>query len=193
MKKFLFIAIALIFLTATVHAAQPVRIACLPIIIQSSMPDIDTSAEIEMKIARAVHIPLNGTLQLAEYIPTEESKQVLVDIWQKLRAENKKAKLADAIRPLARELNADIVVCPVLLRYSQYVMYSSWNEMIIDSTARAELIVYDRRSDELVDKKCTRFYRDGYHPNGTASALAKVCFDKVIDETKLHHLIRSIK
>lgn len=192
MKKFLSALFALILLTATAHAAQPVRIARLPIIIQSAMPDLDTRTELEMKIARAVHVPLNKTLQLVEYIPVDDSKQALSDIWQSLRAQNKKAKLADAMRPLAEKLNADIVVCPVLLRYSQYEM-PAWDETIINSTARAELLVYDRRNDELVDKKNSQTYHNGYHPLGTASALAKVCFDNVIDATQLRHLIMAIK
>ena len=193
MKKFFTALFALILLTATAHAAQPVRIARLPILIQSAMPDIDTRTELEMKIARAVHIPLNNTLQLAEYIPTQESAQVLSDLWQQLRAQNKKAKLADAMRPLARALDADIIVCPVLLRYSQNVVnYSGWGETVIDSNARAELIVYDRRTDNLIDKKSSRMYHDSYHPQGTASALAKTCFDKVIDATQLRHLIMAL-
>ena len=192
MKKFFTALFALILLTATAQAAEPVRIARLPILIQSAMPDVDTRTQLEMKIARAVHIPLNDTLQLAEYIPTQESTQILSDLWQQLRAQNKKAKLADAMRPLARALDADIIVCPVLLRYSQYSA-PAWDEMIINSYARAELIVYDRRTDELIDKKSSRMYHDSYHPQGTASALAKICFDNVIDATKLRHLIMAIK
>ena len=194
LKKFLTALFALILLATTAQAAEPVRIARLPILIQCKMPDVDTRTELETKIARAVHIPLNNTLQLAEYIPTQESAPILSDLWQQLRAQNKKAKLADAMRPLARALDADIIVCPVLLRYSQNVInYSGWDETVIDSNARAELIVYDRRTDTLVDKKSSRMYHDSYHPRGTASALAKICFDNVIDATKLRHLIMAIK
>lgn len=98
------------------------------------------------------------------------------------------------MRPLARQLDADIIVCPVLLRYSQHVVnYFGWDGTIIDSTARAQLIVYDRRTDELIDKKAAQMYHDSYHPRGTASALAKICFDNVLDATKLRQRIRDIK
>ena len=193
MKKFLPALLVLILLTATAHAATtPVRIARLPIIFQSTIPDLETRTELEMKIARAVHIPLNKTLNYAEYLPTKDCTQALSDIWQRLRAENKKSKLADAMRPLAAALDADIVVCPVLLRYSQYEM-NGWDEVILNSTARAELIVYDRRTDALVDKKFSQMFNEPYHPRGTASALAKFCFDKVIDATHLRNLIMSIR
>ena len=192
MKKFLTALFALILLTATAQAAEPVRIARLPIIIQSAIPDVETRAELEMKIARAIHIPLNKTLNYAEYIPTENSTQALSDIWQRLRAANKKAKLADAMRPLAAELNADIIVCPVLLHYSQHST-PAWDEMILYSTARAELIVYDRRTDKLADEKASQTFNDSYHPRGTAAELAKFCFDNVIKATKLRQLIMDIR
>ena len=194
MKKFLFVILTLILFTATAQAAAvPVRIARLPIIFQSTVPDRNTCAELEVKIARAVHVPLNRTLRIVEYIPAKESQQALSYIWQDMRAKNKKAKLADAMRPLAQILNADIVVCPVLLRYSQNSTFSVWGETIIDSQARAELIVYDRRTDTLIDKKSTQMYHDSYHPLGTASTLAKICFDRVINETNIRQLIRAIK
>ena len=192
MKKFFTALFALILLTVTAHAAQPVKIARLPIIIQSAMPDADTRAELEMKIARAVHIPLNGTLQLAEYLPSEDSARILSDLWQKLSTADKRAKLADVMKPLAAELDADIIVCPVLLRYSQYAV-PAWDETILHSDARVELIVYDRRTDTLTDKKAAQMFHESYHPRGTASALAKICFDNVIDATKLRNLIRAIK
>lgn len=194
MKIFPYALLLLIVFAATAQAsAVPVRIARLPIIFQSTVPDRDTCAELEVKIAKAVYIPLNKTFPIAEYIPVRESQQALSYIWQDMRAKNKKAKLADAMRPLAQILNADIVICPVLLRYSQNATFSVWGETIIDSQARAELIVYDRRTDTLIDKKSMQMYHDSYHPLGTASTLAKICFDRVINETNLRQLIRSIK
>lgn len=194
MKIFPYALLLLIVFAATAQAsAVPVRIARLPIIFQSTVPDRDTCAELEVKIARAIYIPLNKTFPIAEYIPVRESQQALSYIWQDMRTKNKKAKLADAMRPLAQMLNADIVICPVLLRYSQNATFSVWDETIIDSQARAELIVYDRRTDTLIDKKSMQMYHDSYHPLGTASTLAKICFDRVINETNLRQLIRSIK
>ena len=192
MRKFLLIFLALIIFS-TCAAANPVRIARLPIIFKSNVPDYDTRVELEMKIARAAHIPMNKTLQVAYFIPTEESSQVLSDIWQKIRTENKKAKLQDAMRPFAEKIDADIVICPILLDYSQYVNgFSSFGETYIYSNARAELIVYDRRTDNLIDKKASQFYHDVMSTTGSVDYLAKICFDKVIDETKLRKIIMSV-
>ena len=193
MKNFLTALLVMILAaTATAQAAQPVRIARLPIIIRSTMPDLDTRTDLEFKIARALHIPLNKTLNYAEYLPTKDCTNALSDIWQRLRAADKKAKLADAMRPLADKLDADIVVCPVLLSYGQREM-NGWDEVILDSNARAELIVYDRRNDSLVDKKAGQMFHESYHPRGTAATLAKICFDQVIKATKLRELIMAIR
>ena len=195
MKKFLFALLSFIILSSSIAAANenPVKIARLPIIFQSSIPDLDTRAQLETKIERATHIPLNQTLQVAEYLPMDDSEQALNEIWQEMRANNKKVKICDAIKPFAEKIDADIVVCPILLSYKQYVDgFSSFSETFLHSYAEAELIVYDRRVDNLVDKKASQFYQDSYHPIGTASYLARICFDKLIDDTKLHQLIMNI-
>lgn len=195
MKIFYSALFMLILLTATVSAAEPVKIARLPIIFQCTLPDDDgTRAALEHRLERATHIPLNGTLQVAEYLSPIDSVNVLDEIFQRMSAENKKAKLADAMRPLAEKIDADIIVCPVVHRYSQILTHSfnQYGETIIDSRVQVELIVYDRRSDNLVDKKASRMYYDTWSGTGTASYLASVCFDKVIADTKLHELITSI-
>ena len=144
------------FLTAlvTAHAAEPVRIARLPIIFQCALPDDATRDALETQIQRAVHIPLNGTLQVAEYLSPTDSADALSELWQKISAADKKATLADAIRPLAAELDADIIVCPVVHRYSQNVIqtFGWYEDILLDSHVRVELIVYDRRTDDLRDK-----------------------------------------
>ena len=194
MKKF-FAALFVMILFAATASAQPVRIARLPIIFQSTIPDEETRADLETKITRAIHIPLNGTLQLAEYLPPDESARALDDLWQNISGQNKKANLSDAMRPLAQELDADLIVCPVLKKYSQYVtMGFGWNsETYIVSQAAAELIVYDRRSDELTVKKNSQIYNDVYSLRGTASALSKICFDKIIESSGLRQIIRDIR
>lgn len=195
MQKFLLVLLVMILFTMTAQATQPVRLARLPIIFQSKVPDSETCSALETKIQRAIHIPLNGTLQLVEYLPEETSEQTLNGIWNDIRTQNKKAKLAEAIRPLANELDADIVVCPVLRQYSQYEsFFSSWDgETYIYSCAEVELIVYDRRTDDLIDKKASQFYHDTYIRTGTASYLANICLDKVLDSTKLRQLIHDIR
>ena len=190
MKKFLLTLFALLLVTAQVSAA-PVRIARLPIIFQNAQPDAETCIELEMKLARATHIPLNGTLQVAEYLPPAKSAQVLSELWQSIRSQNRKAKIDEAMRPLAEKIDADIIVCPILRRYNQNVFLGN-HDTYLSSDVSAELIVYDRRTDELIDKKTSRMYHDTMSGFGTASFLAKECFDRLIDQTKIRQRIHSV-
>ena len=182
---------ALILLTTTAQAAEPARIARLPIIFRSDAPDAQTCVELELKLERAIHMPITNSR--VEYLPPADSAQKLGDLWRKMRTDNKRAKIQDAMRPLARELDADFIVCPILHRYSENSAIGlGGDKNFISSSVRVELIVYDRRADEIVDKKTSQTYRDSYHPLGTAAYLAKICFDKVIDETKLHRRVANL-
>ena len=195
MKK-IFIALMMILFatTVTAQAAEPVRIARLPIIFHCTISDDGTRETLETKIERATHIPLNGTLQVADFLSPIESGCILEELWQKMSAADKKAKLADAMRPLAEKIDADIIVCPVMLSYGETIIgFSGWiGEEILDSRAEVELIVYDHRTDTLLDKKASRMYHDAWSNSGTASYLAAECFDIVIEQTKLRELIRAV-
>ncbi|MBR4383823.1 MAG: hypothetical protein IKP64_09730, partial [Selenomonadaceae bacterium] len=83
--------------------------------------------------------------------------------------------------------------CPILLSYNQnYSGAFTADETYLSSNVRAELIVYDKRTDNLVDKKFSRMYHDMMSNFGTASFLAKECFDRLIDETKLRQTFFAI-
>ena len=185
----------ILFFSSTQAAEKKIlRLVQLPIIFQSHQPDYDTCAVLETKITRAMNVPLNGTLKLVEYVDNQESTQALNEIWRQMRLQNKKAKISDAIKPLAEKINADIIVCPVLRRYSQTTVQRSLKgETYLVSDVSATLIVYDRRTDELTEKKDSRSFNSSYNKFGTASSLAKECFDKLLDATKLQQKIISIK
>ena len=197
LKKIILMILALSILNfANVEAEEkkPLRLVKLPIIFQSAQPDFDTCAALETKLARAVHIPLNGTLKLVEYADTSESTNALNEVWRKMRSENKNAKLKDAIKPLAEKMDADIIVCPLLRRYSEHYFQHGFNlETHLVSDVSATLIVYDRRTDELVEKKYSRSWSGGSNRFGKASYLAGECFDKLIQETKLREKIAEIR
>ena len=191
---FAFVFLILFFTSAEAADKKPLRLVHLPIIFQSNQPDYDTCAILETKFTRAMNVPLNGTLKLVEYVSNAESTQALNEIWRKMRSENPKAKLKDAMRPLAEKINADIIACPVLRRYSQTTVQRGFNmETYLVSDVSATLIVYDRRTDELIEKKDSRSFNSSYNKFGTASSLAKECFDRLIDATKLQQKIIAIK
>ena len=193
MKKFLtLMLIFFVSLTSVALAQKPIKIARLPIVIQNIRLDYETSSTLEVKIARAVNIPLNKTLQIAEYLPPKESSKKFNKIWQAMRAEDRKATISDAVIILADDLKADLVICPILREYSQSVNHSGLNfESLLSSYVSAEMIVYDRSTDTLIDKRASRSFKDNYNKFGTASYLAGECFDKLIRDTGLRQIIRS--
>ena len=197
MKNFigLMCVISILFLTSLAGAEKiPLRVVRLPIIFQARQPDYKTCEILETTIARASSIPLNGTLKLVEYIDSKESTAALNEILRQMQSENKKSKLKDAIKPLAEKINADIIICPVLHRYSEVKFQRGrFFETYLITDISATLIVYDRRNDELIEKKKTRSFHDSYNKFGTASYLAKDCFERLIDATQLRQKFASIK
>ena len=185
----------ILFFSSTQAAEKKIlRLVQLPVIFQSRQPDFDTRAILETKITRAMNIPLNKTLNLAEYVPNQESVGALNEIWKEIRSQNKKAKIKDAIKPLAEKINADIIVCPVLRNYSETKVQRGFDmETYLVSDVSATLIVYDRRTDELIEKKDSRHFNSSYNKFGTASSLVQECFDRLIEYTKLKQKIISIK
>ncbi len=195
MKRFLFLLLmfSLCLMPDSASAEEHLaRIARIPIILQTSqIPDRETMASLETKLDRALHIPLNKTLQVAEYLPEAECEAALESVLAEMGRTGKKVKLRDAMKPLADKLQADIVVCPVLTSYSQYSYISfNWNHgNIICSTAAVELAGYERASDQAFRKEFGKSFRDEYSPWGTAGALANECMDHVIEETGIQSMV----
>ena len=184
----------LFFQSTEAEEKKTLRLVQLPIIFQSRQPDFDTCAILETKITRATHIPLNGTLKLLEYVDKTESSSALNEIWRQMRSQNKKAKISGAMKPLAEKINADIIVCPILRNYSEVqVQHGLSLKTSLVSNVSATLIIYDRRTDELIEKKDSRYFNDSYNKFGTASYLVQECFDRLIDYTKLKQKIIAIK
>ena len=195
MKKFLsLLLVTFVCLTSVAMAAEnPVKIARLPIIVQQNKLDNETAISLEVKLARAVNIPLNKTLKIAEYVPPKKSAAELNKIWQKMY-KNDTATISDAVKTLAEKLNADIVVCPILREYSQNVTHSGlYFESHLSSFVSAEMIIYDRRTDLLTRKKVSRSFNDAYNKYGTAARLAANCFDQLIRDTELRQLIHNLR
>lgn len=195
MKKIFTLALVIfVSLSSVALAKKPVKIARLPIIIQQNKLEKETSVELEMKIARAVKVPMSNTLKDFEYFPPKESAQALNKIWQKMYSENKKAQISDALKILADDIGADLVICPILHHYHQRVSPLNVSfETHLSSSVAAELIIYDRNTGELIDKDTSRYFSNHYHRLGTASYLAGECFDQLIKETDLRQIIRSKK
>lgn len=181
-----FFLVLLLSVTALAAERQPQRIAQFPLVIESwQQPSSDVQDELETKIDRALHVPLNDTLKAVEYIPEKNCLAAWDEVESGLTG---KARIKDMAKPIAEKLNADLVVIPVVAGYEQYTTMSWYwdHDMILHSYAEIQLVVYDRTTDKLVYKKSSDFYDDEYSTTGTASYLARNCMDNVIRDANLH-------
>lgn len=181
-----FLFVLLLSVTALAAERQPQRIAQFPLVIESwQQPSSDVQDELETKIDRALHVPLNDTLKAVEYIPEKNCLAAWDEVESGLTG---KARIKDMAKPIAEKLNADLVVIPVVAGYEQYTTMSWYwdHDMILHSYAEIQLVVYDRTTDKLVYKKSSDFYDDEYSTTGTASYLARNCMDNVIRDVNLH-------
>lgn len=165
---------------------QPQRIAQFPLVIESwQQPAPSVQDQLERKIDRALHVPLNDTLKAVTYIPEKDC----LAAWDEVEGNmTGKARIKDMAKPIAEKLQADLVVIPVLADYEQYTTMSwHWDRgVILHSRAEVQLIVYDRSQDKLVHKKAADFFDDEYASSGTASYLALSCMDRVVNDANLH-------
>ena len=179
----------LLLMTSAADAAErtPLRIARLPLQVQCSTADDAAVDRIETQLDRAMHVPLNGTLQVVKEIPDSQVEAALDEVLAQLRQSNRRVRLQDAMKPLADKLQADLVVCPVLNDYEQWTEIS-WNwrhAELLHSYVAMEIAGYDRSSDETFHKSTSRFFNDEYSPAGLADSLSIECVDELIQSTDL--------
>lgn len=180
-------------LAATEQSAKPLRLARVPLVIRAYSADAEVENIIENRLDLALHVPLNDTMHYVEEIPSSEVESALNDVLADLRTKHRRVKMKDAMQPLAEKLGADLVVCPVLTTYYQYIYYSGggwgWNShdsMILDSGVTVELDGYDRAAQENFSQSASRYYHEGYHPTGRATMLAKDALENLVSATEIN-------
>lgn len=168
---------------------QPLKVAQYPLIVQSSWlePGLEVTDELEGQIDRALHVPLNGTLHRVEYLPEKDC----LAAWDEAENDSSSRKAKDMAKAVADKLGADLVVLPIVNDYVQYTTMSwHWDrDIILHSYVSLELVVYDRATDKVVDKKASRFYDDDYSTTGTASYLAREAMTDLIQQVNLRGYI----
>ena len=200
LKKFVAVLLLLAMLMGCCSAEEkkPIRVARLPLMIKSYFtPDDKTMDNLETKIDRAIHVPFADILDSVIYLPEGEceSKLEAIVAEQRKTARKGRVKMKDVVKPLAKELDADIVICPVLTAYEER-MYMSfrWDRgAILYASAGVRITGYDRKTDKVFDKERYRHYHDEYSVAGEARALALECMDGAIEDTELRTRIPSMK
>ena len=185
----------LLLMASAADAAErtPLRIARLPLLVQCRTVGDASVDRIETQLDRAMHVPLNGTLQVVQEIPESQVETALDEVLTQLHQSNQRVKLQDAMKPLADKLQADLVVCPVLNDYEQWTEISwNWKHAdLLHSYVAMEIAGYDRSSDETFHKSASRFFHDEYSPTGLADTLSIECVDELIQSTELRKRVNA--
>ena len=186
---------------ATNEPPKPLRLARVPLVIRAYSADAEVEDIIENRLDLALHVPLNDTMHYVEEIPQSEVEAALNDVLADLKTKHRRVKMKDAMQPLAEKLDADLVVCPVLTTYYEYIYYGgggwSWDShdsMILDSGASVELDGYDRIAQENFSQSASRYYHEGFHPTGRACMLAKDALETLISAMDINkRVMRPVK
>ena len=106
------VLLAVLSCTATVAAQQmPLRIARFPWQVMSPRLPEATLDYLDTRLDQELHVPLNGILQRAAYLPEDEC---LAALEKTTAASDKKSRPRDWLPLLADRLDADLIVYPTV-------------------------------------------------------------------------------
>lgn len=184
-------AVTLILLLAMIIAstasAAALRMAVLPLQEYKCWTHIseDSATNVNRRILREVHVPLNGVLQRVEMIPPEVSEDVFLNRYATLLSKNKKTRPNEVLEMIADELGADVLILPMAVSCRQESFFSIDGEEYLVTHANMELYVY------RADTKETKCYKASRHYNGSLSSLQMLpaelmnCTEIVLKKAKL--------
>ena len=99
------------------------------------------------------------------------------------------------LRATADAVEADLVVLPILTTYYEEIYYTSifYEENFLHSGAAVRLLVYDRATGEVIDRRDARSYADADQPSGRAYVLAGEVMRNVLAAANLRAHVRDLR
>ena len=183
------------------------HVALVDIIVPGWM-DVGTRDMMAKRIERSLHVPLNGTLHRVEMVDEElvddNMKKLYAHAYTDAKAEWERQQagkkhphhhkgdwvdIAKLMKPLADKVGADLVICVDVEEYYQHVWYGGFHmfggdgEDMLEAGCTVRLVGYDRETDEVLDKRATRWHHGSYWEQDTAHFQALDALDEVLIET----------
>ena len=199
MKQFLRYTALLSFfllLLPTASALGAARIAQLPPVVEGSAADVDaeTVDALEEMVAHDLHMPLNDTMGWLTYV----DERALMDAYDSACGQYATRRGYDypaVLRATADAVEADLVVLPILTTYYEEIYYTSifYEENFLHSGAAVRLLVYDRATGEIIDRRDARSYADEDQPSGRAYVLAGEVMRNVLAAANLRAHLRDLR
>lgn len=190
-SKISLLTIIITLLLTAVACAAPLRIALLPIYNYKCYTILDpaSSESLYRRINQDIHVPLNGVLQRTEEIDKNVAAMAFNQARESLLAENKKAKLAEAIAPAAEQLNADVLILPVAKNCRQEIYNSTRGERILICYANLDMYVFEKSTGDLRVYRASESFESSYDSTHTLPASLMRCTEKVLKKAELRKLI----
>lgn len=161
---------------------QPRRIAIVPTTLQANPDFPEVTAYCDKELAEQLRVPLNGVLNVHEYIEQDKIAAALPELAKK----NKLHKLTPSrLKEAAEELNADLIIGFVITDIGE-TRHPNWDgEIILYSYVNMRLIGYDHKKDAFINIRNNEYFHDEESVSGHVLSLAKTCADKLLRKADL--------
>ena len=189
----------LLFSVATAAAqVQPtVRVAQLPIELGGHFSITQKHVDqLNRDFYKSLEFASDGQRESVEFITLKESQTALREVIKELDG---KSDPEAVIVPLAKKLNADIVILPELNDFQQHDYMNldpsyTTSLMYTYSYTAFRIVGYDRTKDEIFHKCAAKTYDYEQSSIGTADSLLKDCMDEVLQQSDfIKRIVRAEK
>ncbi len=172
---------------AAVQEQVPVKVAILPVI-GGYRYYKDVNEYIYNELVKSVHIPLNGVLNLMEYVDKDKTAATAAE----LLSSGVDITKAEGLKQAAGKLNADLVIGVEIDFISQDIVHTfdEDNDPFLISSLGLQLFVYDSRTGQYSRYANQQYYDDTYSPSGTVEALANDSMFNLLKKANVKQYIR---
>lgn len=170
-----------------VQEQSTIKVAILPVI-GGSRYYKDVNAYIYNELLKSVHIPLNGVLNLMEYVDKDKTAAVAAD----LLSSGVDITKEEGLKQAADKLNADLVIGVKIDFIAQDIVHTfdEDNDPFLISRLGLQLFVYDSRTGQYNRLTNQQYYDDVYSPSGTVDALANDSMFYLLKKADVKQYIR---
>lgn len=166
-------------ITTACFAAEktPRRIAIVPTVAETRMADPEAIAYCNSALRASLHVPLNGVLNIHDYISSEE----IVAALPELSSPDKRYKFTPSrLKEAADQLQADLIIGFVITDADETRSHNWDGDTILYSYVKLSLLGYDRQKDAFIKLQRREFFHDEESPAGSILSLTRAAADDLL-------------
>lgn len=174
----LFFFLANLLFAPALLAAEPLRVAILPVINQSHTHDENVEKVIREALQLKFHKPLHDIVPVYQVIPAHDVIAALpVDLHK--RPGSLKFKRG-FFPPLAASLHADVVIGAIIQNLSETSAFTWRGDYLQDTHVTIRVVVYEARTQKYFDKRASEHYFGEPMLRSNADYLAQPIMDRML-------------